>query len=319
MSGAKTARRDFGGARWNSDRDRKILHALGRAVLLTVAQVRLVGQFGSREAAARRMRKLAKLGYVRIWKSKDKTECARYGLTKAGKERLILEGEGVVPERLHVAKGVDRRDLEHLRRLADVRIAVGLAADHRRDLALIDYLGEADLRQVVEESGKRLLPDAFLILENTVPVIVGQGQPELAHPDRSIVSNGICELGVWIEADRGTESVRRFIEQKLAPLANHIACGSPVLGASRWLVVVLAETERRAEAIARAAAGALVGAGIWLATAAAFVADPFGPVLQPTAGGDQAEPQSLPHLLFQRGVPAAGTGAGGNCRADAER
>jgi hypothetical protein len=280
-------------ARWNPDRDQKILHGLGRAVLLTVLQIQKIGQFGSREAAARRMRKLSMLGFIRIFKPKDKTEAYRYGLTEAGKNQLLAD-EDISPEKIHIAKGIDRRDLLHLGKLADTRIHLGLVCDKRDDLVLVEFLGESDLRRLCRSDYFVLLPDAFFILETN-------DSPK-------------CSLGFWLELDFGTESARRMVESKFRDLAMYAENGHPVFGVTKWVVLVLVEKEKRALSLARHLAELGPGFLVYISLLADLLADPLGyiwrtaPMLLQSAHFQPVSKLiSIADLLFQRGVPAAGT------------
>lgn len=285
------------GAKWNESRDGRILHALGRAVLLTVSQVQLVGRFGSREAAARRMRKLTKMGYVRVFRSRDKTLAHRYGLTELGRGRVEEAYPDLPAARLHVASGIKRRDINHVAKLADVRIAVGIACDGRRDLALADYLGEADLRGFARRGDSAFLPDAFLVLE------------------AASVSR---QLGVWVEVDRGTTPARRFAERKLLVLGQHIAAGASAFGLASWVVLVLPGTERRGDAVSSRLGGLHApGPGaIWWASLPDFLSDPLGGELQSADHPDIVV--TLAELLFQQRVPPAATTAAPHFRAASE-
>lgn len=277
------------GARWNHKRDGKLLYALGRAVLLTVSQIQKIGPFGSREAAARRMRKLSLMGYVRILRLKDKTQPYHYGLTETGKNWL-LDNEDLLAEKIHVPRNIRRRDLEHLGQLADIRIQLGQVCDLRDDVLLAEFLGEADLRRLCPRSQTVWIPDAFFILETT------------ALPMR--------HLGFWLELDRGTDSAKRLVQSKLLPLARYAQEKQPFLNVTAWTILALMERESRASAIRRNLAG-IPSRTIYFSLLSHFLANPLAPLWRqaPLAARFQpAQAWTLMDILFQQGVPAAGTG-----------
>jgi len=273
-----------------------VLHGLGRAVLLTALQVRQVGPFGTREAAARRLRKLAALGYVSVFRPTDKTKPHRYGLTEKGKDKVLEEmPQGAVwPKDLHIAKGIARTDLEHLRLLADIRIGLGLACDKSDHLRLVEFMGEADIRQLSHNNKEMLIPDAFFVLE----------------------AREESQLGFWLELDRGKESGRRFVQEKLDPLLEHQQGRRPAFGITAWAVLVLIEKERRRDTLVRHLHGRLPGTtGLFFALAHDFLRDPLGRLWLPLYPGEgrrapfrpAVQALSLLDILFQQGVPAVGT------------
>lgn len=177
--------------------------------------------------ACDRLKRLAEAGYLRrlvvprpaLGLDEDQPERPTayapapylYALARAGAE-LVAGERGCRPEALLVSKVTERRwwTIAHEVAVADVRIAFALSADGAEGWGLDTWLTAAetlDRYRVTSPAGEDrrcvFAPDGFAVLRTPA------GRP----------------LGVFVEVDRGTESLRTRIVEKLETYLDYATSG----------------------------------------------------------------------------------------------
>lgn len=211
--------------RWRlTERDRTILHSVGRMAQATTDQVcRLF--FGETSTASRRLAKLvaARLLDVRVC---DPSAPNVYTLSSRGLQ--LLSGSGVDAVELHCSR-VGRHLDEHLRAINDIRVEFVLVTRQQNALQVDAFHSDLDLRRASGSPPPAYLPDAMVELAMT--------------PGR---------LALVVEIDTGSESAAVFARKVDATVslwrANRKCWGA---APGTWRPAVFVPSEGRARALAR--------------------------------------------------------------------
>ncbi len=236
-----------------TDRDLELLYAIGRMKLATTHQLADIF-FGDPKTASRRLRKLLALGLVSVFVLAQERPNI-YALSERGRE--ALEGGGYATAGLHLARGVQRKDLDHLLAVNDVRaVLVAEAPAARAQVTL--FLADPDFRRAAGLAPPAYLPDALVALQV-----------------------GGVERRLVLELDRSTERARHFAGHKVRTLVAIAGARASCLGlAWPWTVLVLARGERRIARLASAAAAEGAGSLLAFGDLDAFVEAPYATPLR---------------------------------------
>jgi hypothetical protein len=239
------------------DRDRLVLRAIGRMRLAPTSFLTRL-YFGTPQLTARRLAKLASLGFVTAHVPSLNEENV-WTLTQRG-HRLLVDA-GVEPAELHAARGIPRSGHLHGRMINELR--VGLVEASRRDSAVtIDvFKADWDLRREAGLNVPPYVPDALIRVRTPTGVV-----------------------GLVCEADTGSETASYVRSRKMVVVGELAAQRSPVWGLRPWKPVLVAATVGRLRRLANVCADA-PGIHTWLATTeeALRVFGPLGPVARPFA------------------------------------
>jgi hypothetical protein len=223
------------------ERDEEILRAVGRLMYASTDNLAKLF-FGNLGTCSRRLAKLLSLGLLAV-RVPRRDGPNVYRLTKRGLDHLV-EADVEVDD-LHLGGREHGDDLGHTLLGNEFRVRLVAAVRKRDDITIERLLSDADLRRAAEERGvaPSYIPDLLVRLRKPAGVV-----------------------GLVVEVDTGSESVRYFARHKARELARLRAQNAPVWGLSPWRPLVIVPTERRLRLLARAVVEEGGGA-LWLAGA----------------------------------------------------
>lgn len=281
-----------------TDRDRRLLRAVGRMKVATTGQVAVLFFNGPRPAS-RRLAKLLALRLLDVHVPSLATPNL-YTLSKLGS--TWLAEQGVDESELHVGAVPGRaHDLAHLTAINDVRVALILSARRHPGVSITLFESDHDLRRLAGTKVPAYLPDALV---------------ELA--------TGSAVRRFVLEVDLGTESAAFFTRTKAVPV-NALARASAACWGLPWpwRPVLVAHSTRRLQGLAKAMTSAGAG-GAWLGAVLADVATddalahPLVPLdaCAPGAGAQGHSLLGLDSSLSSPPVATATTGAAASLLTD---
>jgi len=231
-----------GGARLHLPRDLQVAYTVGRMGAVTVYDVWPL--FWQNVITARYgFLRLTRLGLLRTFDRPDPSHPAWYALTAQGAEWVIGE-TGADEEELRVISGIRRTNLGALGGRNRFWTSLVLACRARGDTRLALFRPEWELR--------RLKPDG----------VVPDGM--------AVISDGGSAGRAWmIELDQGTERLAVW-EAKARAYAALRESGSSLYGASRWSVLAVVPSVRRARTVCQAVMKVGAGHFIFVGTAEAL-------------------------------------------------
>lgn len=275
------------GVRLNPERDFKLCYTLGRFGAVTVSSIAPLF-FGSSHTAGRAFTRLTRLGLVRSFPRKLPCLPAWYALTRKGLA-WVMQETGASESEFSVPTRLDRTNLAMLASRNELWVSLVLAARQEPRVRLALVRPERELRRLKEPDGP-VVPDL---------------QIELHRTDGSLMRT------YFVELDAGHERLRTW-QEKAAGYGSMLS--RSLYGASRFRILAVVPSLRRARTIARAVAPTAAGALIYLAVEEQLTAGrAFAPVLRRAtdlAEGSEASTSLIEGLVEDEPTPPSSTPAG---------
>lgn len=242
------------GVRLNPATDVPRGYLLGRFGLATVSSLSPV-LWGSPHTARASLGRLARLKLVRSFARNSPAEKKWWALTKSGRE-WVLEATGCQERELRYVAGIRRLNLPVIGQRNDLWASCICAARRSAQVRLALFRPEWELRQL-SANLLPIVPDAMLVLERR---------------------DETRDVTIFLEQDSGSE--RSAVIRGKAEEYTRLRSSGPLYGATRWNVLFVVPSRRRAVTVAAAMVNGGAGSFTWVGLARQLVSGPaFSPVL----------------------------------------